>query len=139
MLSPFNRIRAALSQDVANSPRSSRIAAGLVASATDGSPLGLLRSVLASAEERTLGDERALRGAVREYTLAERTRGVLVERVIIALKRQVRESVLVRRGDPFCDELVARVVGWCIDDYFHLPPVSTGPRPAPGAGGAGSP
>jgi hypothetical protein len=138
MLSPFNRIRAALTQDVAPSPRS-RVVAGSAAPVTDGSPAGRLRSALTTVSERATGDERGLRVAIRDYTLAERTRGVLVERVIIALKRQVRDVVLVRRGDPFCDDLVARVVGWCIDDYFHLPPVSTVPRITPSPGGSAPP
>jgi hypothetical protein len=64
---------------------------------------------------------RDLRRAVRDHVLAERARGVLVERVIIALKRRILETVPQPRGETFRDTLVTRVVTWCIHDYFHLP------------------
>ena len=122
MFSAFTRALAALAHEASAAlTRTDRVAASATTQPDDDLLVARLRSALAISAQRPPREELHLRRAVREFVLAERSRGVLVERVIIALKQHVRETVFVPRGDPVRDTMVGRVVGWCIDDYFHSP------------------
>jgi hypothetical protein len=85
-----------------------------------------LRYALATTAEDLTTEDHYLRLAVRDFVVAQRARGALVERVIIALKDHVREMVAVPRGHPYRDTIIGRVVPWCIDDYYHFRPSAPG-------------
>jgi hypothetical protein len=121
MFAPAARLLAALAPESSSAcPTVTRAPMPPVERLSDDLPVIRLRCSLAIAA-RSPGDERHLRAAVREFVLAERASGALVERVIIALKTHIRETVVVPRGDPLRDAITSRLVAWCIDDYYHLP------------------
>lgn len=81
----------------------------------------LLNAALRATVATGADDVPVLHDAVRAYVLALRTRGDPPERVLIAVKDRVYDSIRRRPATPRVDAsaLVSRIVHWAIEAYYR--------------------
>ena len=90
--------------------------------AADQMVTALAALVAARAGEGAGALEARAHDAVRRYVRQEKMEGVAPEQVLVAVKAAARRAALglsAHDAVTGVEELTARVVAWCIDDYYR--------------------